>query len=148
MIEKAGNQKIEFWRVVFIVFTILTLSNSLQLLIEWSYSIDARGWWLMSLFVTSMISFIYAFAFSAIIKATCYNNLRFAITYNVFLALVLLLHAYLYYTINIDWSAINSGTEKPNTFDIMIHSDFTPFGIYCVFLFGTILTKLISKELA
>ena len=50
--------------------------------------------------------------FSAATHAASGLGLRFFIIYNVVLALTLLLHGALFYTLKVDWLSVNSGVFR------------------------------------
>jgi len=62
--------------------------------------------------VFSAISLGYAAMSSAATHAASGLGLRFFIIYNVVLALTLLLHGALFYTLKVDWLSVNSGVFR------------------------------------
>jgi hypothetical protein len=123
-------------RVTVLVFFILTLSNVGGLCIGWNHSRDVRAWWPVGAVVFSIIALAYAAVFSAAMRVARVLGMRFAILYNVVRALVLLLHAALFYTIKVDWFAVNTGLAQLTEFQRIVHSDATVYAIYGTFLVG------------
>jgi hypothetical protein len=119
-----------------VVFLILPLSNVAGLCIGWSYSGDVRTWWPFILVVYSGIALGYSVLFSAAMRASRTLGNRFAIVYNVVLALTLMLYDALFYTSKIDWLAVNIGLTRLNYFETVVHSDATVYAIYGAFLVG------------
>ena len=137
--DKAGDQVVGFWTIVLCVFAVLFLSNCLETLIGWFHSQDVRGWWPLGLLLGSALAFAYAVAFSAAMQVTRRADIGFTTIYNTVLASMLFLRGYLYYTIEIDWLAVNSHTETLTAFQKIIRSDFAPISIYSIFLLGAII---------
>lgn len=52
------------------------------------------------------------------------------------LALTLLLHEALFYTMKVDWLAVNTGLIQLTDFQRVVHSDATVYAIYGSFLVG------------
>jgi hypothetical protein len=148
MVSRASDQrrKPASWRIALLVFLILTLSNVAVLGIGWIYSGDVRAWWPVALVVFSAISFGYAAMFSAATHAASGLGLRFSIIYNVVLALTLLLHGALFYTVKVDWLSVNSGVIQLSFFQRIIHSDATVYSIYAVFLAGALIIAEVMKR--
>ncbi|MCX7170067.1 MAG: hypothetical protein NTY41_07160 [Proteobacteria bacterium] len=146
MEDKAGDQMVDFWAVALGVFAFLFLSNCLVLWVGWFRSVDVRGWWPLGLFFDVALAFAYAVAFSAAMRSAHRTGLGFTVIYNVILASLLFLHGYLFYTIKIDWLAVNSGTASLSAFQKFIKNDFTPIAIYAVFLLGAIVTGWMRRD--
>jgi hypothetical protein len=96
--------------------------------------------------VFSAISFGYAATFSAATHAASDLGLRFSIIYNVVLALTLVLHRALFYTLKIDWLSVNSGVIELSFFQRIIHGDATVYSIYAVFLAGALIVAKVMKR--
>jgi hypothetical protein len=88
------------------------------------------------LVVFSGIALGYAVVFSAAMRAARVLGNRFATIYNVVLALTLLLHEALFYTMKVDWLAVNTGLIQLTDFQRFVHSDATVYAIYGSFLVG------------
>jgi hypothetical protein len=88
------------------------------------------------LVVSSGFALGYAVVFSAAMRAGRFLGNRFAAVYNVVLALTLLLHETLFYTMKVSWFAVNSGLVRLTDFQRVVHSDATFYAIYGTFLVG------------
>jgi hypothetical protein len=139
MRDKAGDQVVGFWTVVLCIFAVLFLSNCLETIIGWFHSQDVKDWWPLSLLLGSALTFAYAVAYSAAMRVTSGVDIGFTIIYNTVLGSMLFLHGYLYYTIEIDWLAVNSHTATLTAVQKIIRSDFAPISICSIFLLGAII---------
>lgn len=145
MTNESRYQMVGFWTVVFYVFAVLSISNCLETMFGWFHSQDVRDWWPWGLLLVSLFAFAYAVAFTATMRVTCRADIRFIVIYNAVLASLLLLHGYMYYTIEIDWLAVNSHTATLTGFQSIIRSDFTPILIYAMFLLGPVVVGRIRR---
>jgi hypothetical protein len=134
MTDESRYRIVGFWTV----FAVLSLSNCLETLFGWFHSQDVKGLWPLALLLYSLLAFAYAVVFSATTRVTCRADIGFTFVYNVVLASLLFLHSYLYYTLEIDWLAVNSRTATLTGFQSIIRSDFTPISIYAMFLLGAV----------
>ena len=138
MTNESRYLMVGFWSVVFYVFIILSLSSCLETLFGWFHSQDVRDWWPLGLSLYSVAAFAYAVAFSALMRNIRRADIVLIVIYNAVLASLLFLHGYLYYTIRIDWLAVNSHAATLTAFQKIIRSDYTPNLIYAMFLFGAV----------
>ncbi|MEJ2765989.1 hypothetical protein VV869_18710, partial [Photobacterium sp. MCCC 1A19761] len=122
-----------YWPVVVVVFSLLFLPNAFGLLIGWFHSVDVKGWWSLSLVLSSIISMLYASAFSKVMTRPGRTHFLFIVTYNLILASLLLLKSYLFYTVEIDWLKVNSGEIELSFYQGVVHSDSTFYVLYGVF---------------
>ena len=63
----------------------------------------------------------------------------FAALYNTVLETFLFPLAYLYWTAEIDWLAVNAGTATLTACQWIIHSDIIPVALHALFLLGAII---------
>ena len=138
MADESRNQTVGFWTVVICVFAILSLSNCMETLFGWFHSQDVKDLWPLRLLLYSLLSFAYAVAYVATAEITHRADIGFAVIYNIALASLLFLHGYLYYTIQIDWLAVNSHAATLTTLQSIIRSDFTDISICAMFLLGAV----------
>jgi hypothetical protein len=141
MANESRYQMVRFGTVVFLVFAVLSLSNCLEILFELFHSPDSqdvRDLWPLELLFYSLLAFGYAVAFSMAMRITCRADVIFAAIYNIVLASLLFLHGYLYYTIVIDWLAVNSHIATLTAFQNMGRNDFIRISIYAIFLLGAV----------
>jgi hypothetical protein len=143
--ERPIVQLIGFWPIALYVFAVLSLSNCLQSLFGWLQSQGDRDWWTLGLLMYSLLALAYAVAFSAVTQITRRSDIRFTTIYNSVLASLLFLHGYLYYTIEIDWIAVNSHTARLTSLQSIIRSDFTSISIYTIFLLGAVVAGRINR---
>ena len=136
--ENPGVRSVGSGRVALYVFTILSLSNGLEILSGWFHGQGDRDWWSSGLLLYSLLAFAYAVAFSAATQITRRADIRFTFIYNVVLALLLFLHGYVYYMIEVDWLGVNSNATRLTSLQGIIRSDFTSITIYSIFLFGAV----------
>lgn len=145
--EKPGVRSAGSGRVVFYVFMILSLSNCLKTLSGWLHGQNDRDWWPSGLLLYSLLAFAYAVAFSAATQITRRADIRFTVVYNVVLALLLFLHGYLYYMIEMDWLGVNSNAARLTSLQCIIRSDCTSISIYSIFLFGAVVAGRMRRVL-
>jgi hypothetical protein len=145
MTDESRYQMVGFWTVALYILAVLSLSNCLQTLFGWFHSQDVKGWWPIGMLLYSLFAFAYAVAFSATTRVTCRADIGFAAVYNLALALLLFLHGYLYYTIKIDWLAVNSRAATLTGFQNLVRSDITPIAIYVTFLLGAVVAGRIRR---
>ncbi|OIR03258.1 hypothetical protein GALL_147780 [mine drainage metagenome] len=145
--EKPGVRLVGSGRVAIYVFTILSLSNCLETLSGWFHGQDDRDWWPSGLLLYSLLAFAYAVAFSAATQIARRADIRFTVIYNVVLALLLFLHWYLYYMIEIDWLGVNSNAASLTSLHGIIRNDFTSISIYSIFLFGAVVAGRMRRIL-
>jgi hypothetical protein len=136
MSANVRDGKVIFSRLTVLVFLILALSNVTGGCIGWYYSPDVRAWWPVGLFIVSGLSLGYAVVFSSAMRVSRALGYRFATVYNVVLALTLSLYEALFYTMKIDWLAVNTGSAQLTDFQRVVHSDATGYAIYGAFLVG------------
>jgi hypothetical protein len=141
---RQGRKSREFWLVTALVFLILMASNTALLCIGWFHSVDVRAWWPFIVSVGAAIAFSYASLFSATMRAARIHDLRFVVIYNCVLALTLLLHGALYYTLKVDWLAVNIGLVQLTFFQRIIRSDAAVYSIYAAFLIGALVIAAIA----
>jgi hypothetical protein len=134
MSANVRDRRVNFSRLTVLVFLILTLSNVAGSCIGWYYSPDVRVWWPVGLLIVSGLSLGYAVVFSSAVRASRALGYRFAAVYNVVLAVTLLLHAALFYTMKINWLAVNTGLAQLTNFQRLVHSDATVYAIYGTFV--------------
>lgn len=111
------------------IFVILAVSSALSALMASKMSVDG-GKWPLALTLYILIDAVYAGALLLAAGWTRYQNLGFAVVVNAILALVLLLRSYLFYAVDIDWGAVNSGVKRLTLFQTVIRSDVTPWALY------------------
>ncbi len=145
MTNESRYLMVGFWTVVFYVFVILSISNCIEILFGWFHSQDVRDLWPLGLSLYSAAAFAYAVAFSALMRNIRRTDIVLIVIYNAVLASLLFLNSYLYYTIRIDWLAVNSHTATLTAFQKIIRSDYTPILIYAMFLFGTVVAGRMSQ---
>jgi hypothetical protein len=126
----------------FLVFAILAASNVLSVIIGWFSSVDVKGWWPVILPVYLLISCIYALAFSFIARIGSRFSLRFSALFNLVLAALLLGQSALFYSIYIDWLAVNDGRATLTLFQRIVRSDMTTYALHGVFLGAALICAL------
>ncbi len=139
MLKNTSKWSAGYWQVVVAVFALLFLANAFGLLLGWFHSVDVKGWWPFALVLFAIVSLLYATAFSKIMTESGRSHIWFISTYNLTLASLLFLKAYLFYTIEIDWLKVNSGEIELSFFQSTVHSDFTFYILYGVFLLGAVI---------
>jgi len=92
--------------------------------IGYAHSVDARGWWPIGLAVTLLLYASYSMVFGSIagdrILPTAY-----IVGLNGVLAAVRVLASYLFYTLPIDWGAVNAGMTQLTFVQSLVRSDWT-----------------------
>src|SRR5882762_7062616 len=132
---ESRERRYRFRRLFVLVFIVLTASNCGGLVIGWNRSGDLRAWWPYELAGESAISFAYAALYAAIMRGTDLPILSFSLIYNSLLAVVLLLHAALFY-----------GAIPLVDYQAAIRSDAAVFGTYGMFLIGAGIAALLGKR--
>lgn len=90
----------------------------------YAHSADARGWWPIGLAVTLLLYAIYSLVFGSIAGERVLPT-AYIVGLNGALAAVRLMVSYLFYTLPIDWGAVNTGTAQLNFMQFVVRSDWT-----------------------
>ncbi len=141
MTNESRYRMVRFRIVVCFVFAVLSLSNCLEILFELFHSPDiqdVRDLWPLELLFYSLLAFAYAITFSMAMRITCRADIIFTTIYNIVLALLLFFHGYLYYTIVVDWLAVDSHIGTLTAFQNMGRNDFIRISMYSMFLLGAV----------
>lgn len=142
--SKDTNAKVGTYFVL--VAFILGISSGLSTLVGWFNSVDVKGWWPLSLAFQIGVGCIYAAVFAATMKFSRTTSLKFVVIYNSILGLVLFLFYYLFYRIETDWLAINTGAKKLNLLQKILFSDLTYWTIYLLFLLGAFVVCYATRK--
>ncbi|MGB3072506.1 MAG: hypothetical protein WBC18_28430 [Ottowia sp.] len=97
------------------------------------YSADARGWWPVGLLVGLYANVGYCVLFS-LISGDRALSIPYVVGLNGVLAAIRATASYLYYTLPIDWMAVNMRTAHLTAFQALLHSDLTFYLTPVVFL--------------
>jgi hypothetical protein len=108
----------------FTIMTLLLVSAIIELIVGYYNSSDIRGWWTLVLIVTVVTYWIYGSLF-IIIDNINPTSQKYVIIYNSILSTIIAIESILYYTIDIDWLAINNGTKTLTLFESIIHNTST-----------------------
>lgn len=139
MLKNSSRWSGDYWHVVFAVFAILSLANTFGLLLGWFNSVDVKGGWPFALLLYSVVSMLYASAFSKLMTLYGRSHVWFIFTYNLTLASLLFIKSYLFYAIEIDWLKVNSGEMELSFFQSIVYGDSSLYVLYGVFLFGSVI---------
>lgn len=120
-------------RNVAIPLGILSACAVAETAIGYAYSLDMRGWWPIVLAVTLLLYASYSIVFGAI-AGNRTLNVPYITGLNTALAAVRLLTIYLFYTISVDWSAINAGMTQLTSYQFVVRSEWTSFVVLMFFL--------------
>ena len=116
-----------------IILCILILWESISLLIGSHYSNDVSGWWPVVLFFMTIIYFAYSILFILINKINP-KTIKYIVVYNSTLTISLLIFSILFYTLNINWLAVNNGEKTLTLYQSIILNDFILYAILFIFL--------------
>lgn len=121
-----------------LVFLILAISSVVSTINGWFNSVDVRGWWPFGITIYLLVDFIYALVFSALTHARRQSSFFFAVAYNTTLGALLVVHSILFYA------------TKPGSghWEEFIHSSYTLYGAYGVFLTGAAIWSLTRRTSA
>lgn len=132
----------------FNIFCILFLSIVINITIGYFQSVDVRGWWPIIVFLWTLIYSIYIIIFLAIdtIQPT---SKKYHIIFHFILSTIMIAHTILYFTLKIDWIAINTHTKQLTLLQTIIFSNMTPYAILTSFLlFHSIYTLSNRKKIS
>lgn len=142
----SGDREGPFWLLPLLVFAILALASAAVAFMTWRYSGGDRGWWPVSFAMFLAISCAYALLFSALVRGTALAKVHCAALYTLALALVLIIHAFLFYTVHIDWLVVNTQMAQLTVTQRIIRSYLTPWAIYGAFLIGAMVFSPITRS--
>ncbi|RZI40463.1 hypothetical protein EGT07_22745 [Herbaspirillum sp. HC18] len=111
----------------------------------YQYSMDMKGLWPLALGFSIFANCIYAAATVCLANVTGIYRVRLSALIHSLLATTLFIQAYLYYTMKIDWLAVNNRVAKLTTMERVVHSNWTPWVIYLVF-FAVLVTISVGRR--
>ena len=118
----------------FTILSILLLSDVITVIIGFKHSQDMSIIWLPTIaLIYTLSSSIYSTLFLLIDKIHPTSQ-RYTIIYNTLLAITLITLGILFYTVKIDWYAINHGQATLTPWQSIVRSDATYFVILTFFL--------------
>lgn len=122
-----------YLRKFLIIFAILLISSIIVLVVGYHDNSDVRGWWPVVVIFEIIIYGIYTALFLLIDKNSP-MSINYIIVYNSILGFIIIFLGIAYYTINIDWLAINNGKKSLTLFQTIINSDITYYTLLVFFL--------------
>ena len=115
------------------MWLILIATIILCISIGFYFSIDVQGWTELYLFLMIILISVYQGIFFLIDKISP-SSIPFSTRYTSILSITFIIYTYLFYSINIDWIAINNGEKKLTFFQSVIRNDFATYYIFGSFL--------------
>ena len=97
------------------------------------------------LVVVLVVPSVYSFLF-ATIDQIYPSEPKKIIRFSAILGLILVVHAYLYHSVEIDWLAINNGVKELTLYQSVVKSDFTVVLISTSFLVIHLVQRLSEKK--
>lgn len=127
--------------VVLAVFSVITT------LYGWFQSTDVRGWWPVILLLWFLLTWVYALAYALLVNHHRLIQPSFLIQYHAALGAVLFANAYLYFVIDIDWTAVNSGLAQLSVIQEIVTSHKTFYAVHLLFLGVAVIWSYVGRRL-
>lgn len=133
------------WKHAALILAVLSIFNGVSILYGWFQSVDVKAWWPVLLVWQFLIAYVYAVAFVFLVRDPALTRPVFLILYHAILGTLLLLHAYLYYALKVDWLAVNNGHARLDMLQKLVYSGVTGYAIYTLFLIGAALASYANR---
>jgi hypothetical protein len=126
-------------------FIPLCCSSLLSTWLGYYYSMDMKGLWPLTLGVSIFATCLYAATTAFLASVTGVYQVKFSAWLHTLLAVASFVHAYLFYTMDIDWLAVNTGRASLDKFERFVYSHWTPWAIY-ILGFMVLVAVSVSKR--
>jgi len=131
-----------------IIMVVLTVFSALNTLYGWFQSTDVKGWWPLILLLWFVVTWVYAVAYALLVSHHRLIQPAFLIQYHCALGAVLFLNTYLYYAIDVNWGAVNSGLAQLTTIQKIVTSHKTLYVIHLLFLGVAVIWSLVERRIS